>query len=168
MLTSLMLLVGMVLGGVKVGDEPPDYIGKDIHGNEVRLSQYRGRVVVIDFWASWCSPCREELAVLDRIQRQVSPQRLVVLAVNWREGSNRFRQIVEVLGENTKLTLLDDAKGSISAPYNIHAIPFVVVIGMDGRIADIRRGFSKSLTPQFVEELNKLLAVDAAPAGVAQ
>jgi thiol-disulfide isomerase/thioredoxin len=106
------------------GDTPPDLVGRDVHHHLVRLSDYRGKIVLLDFWGSWCGPCRKELSLLDAIQKQVSPEKLTVLAVNYRESPQVFNQIAHKLAEQLSVTLVEDSDGHASGPYGIKSIPF--------------------------------------------
>jgi thiol-disulfide isomerase/thioredoxin len=73
---------------LKVGELPPPKLS-----SHVKLSDYSGKIVIVSFWASWCSPCRKELPVLDAIQKQATRDKLVVFSVNWGEDARRFHEI---------------------------------------------------------------------------
>lgn len=160
--TMIFTFAALLSTTVQIGDTPADLVGRDAAHHEIRLGDYRGKIVVIDFWASWCSPCLKELTVLDSIQKQVSKDHLIVLAVNYGEGTHRFAQVAKLFGDNTHLMLVGDPNGAIGKPYGIKSIPFVVVIGRDGKVFDIRHGYSESEIPKFIEELNGLLQADTA------
>src|SRR5258708_37945252 len=82
---------------MEVGDRVPDDLGRDAAGNRVHLSDYRGKLVIVSFWASWCGPCRKELPVLAAIQKKGTRDKIAIFAVNWRGGAGRFRQIRSAL-----------------------------------------------------------------------
>jgi thiol-disulfide isomerase/thioredoxin len=122
----------------------------------VRLADYRGKVVVISFWASWCAPCMKELPVLIGIQKQATRDNLIVLSVNWRENYGKFISIKNALG-NADLTLISDRNGGIGLAYDVTAIPHMIVIGKDGKIASIHVGYSDAELPGIVDELNEIM-----------
>ncbi|HEX5460753.1 MAG TPA: TlpA disulfide reductase family protein [Steroidobacteraceae bacterium] len=135
---------------LKVGDIPPQRLGWS-----TKLSDCRGKIVVISFWASWCPPCRKEMGMLDRLQRAASRDKLVVLAINWRESGDVFSKIQHAL-RGSALTLISDQNGIIGSEYDVDAIPHMVIVGRDGRIAAIHLGYSESEIPAFIAEINSL------------
>src|SRR5579862_4918763 len=156
------LIMASVLGGLfvtpsaqaavnlKVGDEPPPKLAW-----HAKLSDYRGKIVIVSFWASWCPPCRKELGVLAGIQKQATRDRVVVFAVNFREDARRFREITQAL-KNVDLTLISDDDGYIGRQYGVQGIPHMVIIGRDGRIAAIHIGYGESEIPVLADEINTL------------
>lgn len=149
-----------VAATLKVGDMPPPKLGW-----HVKLSDYRGKIVIVTFWASWCSPCRKELPVLGSIQQQATRDKLVVFAVDWREDEQRFWQIKSAFAQHrVDLTLLSDDSGYIGHQYDVDAIPHMVIIGRDGRITAIHIGYGESEIPNLVKEINSLLAQSVTPA----
>lgn len=142
--------------GPKVGDAPPlDELGKDASGNRIHLSDYRGKIVIISFWASWCGPCRKELPVLAAIQKSGTRDKIAVFAVNWRESWDRFLQIKRAL-KTDDLTLVSDESGRYGAKYGVDGIPHMVIIGRDGRIAAVHVGYGEGEIPELVDEINAL------------
>jgi thiol-disulfide isomerase/thioredoxin len=143
------------------GDVPPDSLGWASTGERVKLADYRGKVVIISFWASWCAPCRKELPALANVQTKVGTGELQVLAVNYGESYQRYRQIVSVLKETLKdapLKLISDEHQYYGHIYGVKGIPHMVLIGRDGRIAAVHEGYGESRIPQLVDEINTLLA----------
>lgn len=162
--TLLLLLIwtlaappGNAAMKLKVGDTPPPQL------RSVKLSDYRGKIVIISFWASWCSPCRAEMNALANIQKAATRDKVVIFAVNWRENSEVFRAIQQAL-RNVDLTLLSDPYGFIGAAYNVDAIPHMVIVGRDGRIAAIHVGYGEDEIPLLAKEINALWAQTPAPA----
>ena len=142
--------------GPKVGDAPPvDDLGKDASGNRIHLSEYRGKIVIISFWASWCGPCRKELPVLASIQKSATRDKIAVFAVNWQESRDRFLQIKRAL-KTDDLTLVSDERGYYGAKYGVNGIPHMVIIGRDGRVAAVHVGYGDGEIPVLVDEINAL------------
>ncbi|NKF23658.1 TlpA disulfide reductase family protein [Solimonas marina] len=140
------------------GDIAPDAVGMTVHGRPVRISDYRGRVIVLTFWASWCAPCRDELVLLERLQRSAGAQRLRVIAVNWHEARGRFPALVAQLGP-AELTLSSDADGRAGDRYGVRMIPRMFIIDRDGRVAYTHTGYDpKASIGTIVDEVNTLLA----------
>lgn len=135
---------------LQVGDEPPPKLT-----SHVKLSDYRGKIVIVSFWASWCAPCRKEIGVLAAIQKQATRDKVVVLSVNWQESFQRFQQIRHSL-KDADLTLISDENGYIGQQYNVKAIPYMVIIGRDGRIAAIHIGYGEGEIPVLANEINAL------------
>ena len=125
-------------GGQEVrAGEAPDFAATTLQGDTLRLASFRGRVVLVDFWASWCPPCRDELAHLARLEKE-NPE-LVVLAVN----VDHERERVEGFGRRNKLprhVLLDPA-GRIAARYAPPGMPWTVLVDRDGRVAWTHAGW---------------------------
>jgi thiol-disulfide isomerase/thioredoxin len=140
-----------------VGSTPVDELGKDIHGEPIKLSDHAGKVVIISFWASWCGPCRKELPVLASVATRVGPQHMKIIAINFKDQAKPFKMVVDIL-KDYPITMLRDANGKAARRYEVRAIPRMIIIGRDGKVAADHTGYGEGSLPQFVEELNRLLA----------
>jgi thiol-disulfide isomerase/thioredoxin len=158
-LCGFLLVVSFTAWGsapnLKVGDAPPDVFGKSSTGEVVHLTDYRGRIVVISFWATWCGPCRKELPVLANLEKKATREKVVVLSVNWRQNSNEFRQIMKIFKDmGTDITLISDERGRAGEAYGVKGIPHMIIVGRDGKIAAIHVGYSEEEIPVLVDEIN--------------
>ena len=164
---SLAAQAGELKPQPKPGDVPPALLGK-LHGGDTQanLENYRGKVVIVTFWASWCGPCRRELPVLAHFQKVIGHDALEVIAVNFKEPRQDF---LGVLRANRKLQLnyVHDGKGIASDEYGVQSLPNMFVIDRDGKVAYVHRGYSEEMLEGFIEEIKGLLPEDVLkrPAG---
>lgn len=125
------LLSALGLGGYSYGERPPGFVGHTVHGQSLSLADLRGKVVVLNFWATWCPPCGAEMALLEDLGRNFGVQHLAVVAVNVRESSPLVRGYVETLG--LTFFVLVDPKGEIQRLYGVIGLPTTFLIARDGR-----------------------------------
>ena len=140
--------------GLRVGRPAPDFRLSDLNGNQVSLAQFRGKVVILDFWATWCGPCRLSMPVMERIQHQYT-DKLALLAINLEEEKEDVRGYVQSHGI-TSIVLLDQ-DGKTGQVYGTESIPMQVLIDRDGVVRDIQVGYSSRLGDRIKEEVDKLL-----------
>ncbi len=103
----------------------------DLQGKTWRLADLRGRVVVLNFWATWCPPCRAEMPSLQQMAEIYGPDKLVVLAVNVKEGPRRITQYLQSSGLN--LTVLLDQQGEIARQWGASVLPTTYLLDAEGR-----------------------------------
>ncbi len=144
LLTAMVLAITLAAGCAKSVSEEgitaPDFQLKSLDGPTITLSSLRGRPVVLNFWATWCGPCRYEMPFLQQLFSDPKWQArgLVILAVNLQESEAMVR---EFMTENAlSFTVLLDATGEASRLYNIASIPTTYVIDKDGIIKNDRIG----------------------------
>ena len=143
---------------VAIGDTPPNYIGRGVDGKKAYLEDYKGKVVIVSFWASWCGPCLREIPVLDKIQRQLGPDHIKIIAVNKQESKKKFNGIKKVF-EQLDVMLTHDLSGTVSGKYGVSSIPHLFIIDQEGKLAYHKKGFGKASLKKIVAELNDLLVV---------
>lgn len=107
----------------------PDFTLPTLDGRTVTLSELRGQVVVLDFWASWCGPCQESMPALQALHERYAGRGVTVLAIN--EEENRSTVEAYVAGRYTFTVLLDE-EGSVGTAYGVWGIPHTVVVDRDG------------------------------------
>ncbi len=120
------------------GSPAPDMRLSTLDGEDVSLSDYRGKVVLLNFWATWCGPCREEMPLFEQAQLQYGTDNLVVLAVNVREGNGTVRSFVERFA--LTYPILMDERGSVAGRYRVRSFPTTYFIGRDGSVEGRRVG----------------------------
>jgi peroxiredoxin len=137
------------------GKVAPDFTLKGTDGKEVKLSALKGSVVVLDFWATWCPPCRASLPHLDTLNKEMTPKGVKVFAVNLEEEVDVVKKFVT----DTKLTtaVLLDSTGATAQSYGASAIPQTVVVGKDGKVKKVFVGFNPNESPKALKD-----AVEAA------
>lgn len=106
--------------------EAPDVIGTNPDGNTIRLTDFRGKVVFLNFWATWCIPCRLEMPAMERLYREFRGRGFVVLAVNVQEGSAAVRAFVRELKLTFPVVL--DPKGAAAMAYAVRGLPATYLI----------------------------------------
>jgi peroxiredoxin len=106
--------------------EAPDVVGTDPDGKTLRLSDFRGKVVFVNFWATWCIPCRLEMPAMERLYREFKSRGFVVLAVNVQEGSGPVRAFVRELKLTFPVVL--DPKGTAAMAYVVRGLPATYLI----------------------------------------
>ncbi len=142
--------------GAEIGSLAPDFQLNDLNGQPVSLSDFRGRPVLVNFWASWCPPCRAEMPFIQDIfaDKKWADEGLVVLAMDIGESLPTVSEFVKNYGL-TFPVLLDITK-DVSLEYHISAIPTTFLIDRDGIIQDIRIGAFSSKT-EIEESLKKII-----------
>jgi thiol-disulfide isomerase/thioredoxin len=111
---------------------------RDLHGQPWDLATLRGKAVLINFWASWCAPCQVEMPSLQALARQHGPDKMVVLAVNFKESAPTARRFVQRTGLD--LPVLLDPDGVIARQWQVKVFPTTVLVAADGRVQAVVRG----------------------------
>ena len=129
---TLVLLVTGCTTVPQVGKRAPDFQLQNLDGETVSLSDLRGKPVFINFWATWCSPCRDEMPYLQEIYEEWSDKGLEVLTINKGESQSQVEQFME--SEHISLPVLLDTNQEVAQRYEIQFIPTTFFIDKDGII----------------------------------
>ena len=132
--------------GVNVGESAPSFTLVDLDGNQVSLSNFRGKAVFVNFWATWCPPCRAEMPEMEAVYQEYKNKDVVVIGVNVLESEDDVRQFVEQGGYSW--TFLLDVSGEVAANYEVVSIPASFFIDREGIIQAVNIG---SMTEQVME-----------------
>jgi thiol-disulfide isomerase/thioredoxin len=137
----------------------PDVAAQDAQGTNVKLRGYIGHVVLVDFWASWCPPCKASFPALDALSKELKPRGVVVLAINVDE---RRRDADDFLADHPHtMTVLFDPKGTLPAAMNVQGMPSSFVIDKAGSIRFTHMGYTGNIADQYRHEITELLSEGA-------
>jgi len=152
---TLLLLVTTLSSHAAERPVATNFTLKSLAGENVRLSEYRGSVVMINFWASWCGPCRQELPVLDRLFQRYQRAGFVILAVNVEEDNQKAKNWVQELG--LSFPVLFDNGQSVTDGYDVKAMPSSVIIDRDGAIAYRHDGYKPGDEAVYQKKVAELI-----------
>ena len=138
-----------------------DFVLDEVHGNKVSLSALRGKVVVVNFWATWCPPCRTEMPSMERLYRELKGSGLALLAVDVKENKKQVADFIRDFGLSFPALL--DTDGRVSRSYGTVGLPNTYLIDRKGRLIGHKPGSRDWGTPNTVEFFRKLLTVADAP-----
>jgi thiol-disulfide isomerase/thioredoxin len=144
----------------KPGDVAPAHVGTTLDGAPVLVSDFPGKVVIVSYWATWCSFCIKELAMLDAVQKSAGDQ-LQVLTVNIEPGYI-FKKVAKKLGK-LQVPLLYDPDRKGRKAYGVEGIPHMIIVGKDGRVHSVNIGYTEDELDDVVTSINR--AIGAIPAG---
>jgi peroxiredoxin len=151
---ALLCLLGLLpfLAGAAppaAGSPAPEFQLKDLQGTPVRLSELRGKTVVLHFWATWCPHCLSEMPLLQEADRELSLHGAQILAINLGEPQRKVERYARE--HDLKLTILLDSRGKAAQAFGVAGLPATLVVDASGRIAgQIDMG---SLTHDSLERL---------------
>jgi peroxiredoxin len=141
-LAALALVCAGAVAGAELqawtGGPPPPFALEDLAGRTHRLADYRGKVVLVNFWATWCEPCRDEMPSLARLQAALADRPFTVLAVNLDEPVSRIRKFIARTPLNFPVLLDRDAV--VAKAWRARILPATYLVGRDGRIRQVHFG----------------------------
>ncbi|HEX7640181.1 MAG TPA: TlpA disulfide reductase family protein, partial [Burkholderiaceae bacterium] len=155
------LAVAVPAGAVSVGDPAPDFqlpATRDARTGAmtVRLSDLRGKLVYLDFWASWCGPCKQSFPWMDRLQARYAGRGLVVLAVDLDTHADDAQAFLDELAPGFRVAF--DAQGATPRQYAIQGMPTSVLIGPDGKVLLVHGGFRAEEAPAVEARIRDALS----------
>jgi peroxiredoxin len=134
----------------------PDFNLRDANGGSASLSGYRGNLVLLNFWATWCGPCREEMPSMERLSRYFGGQGLAVVAVNQKESAALVNKFMRSHGLSFTTPL--DSDGRVSASYRVYGIPITYLIDANGQAIGMKSGSRDWASREIIEAFRKLIA----------
>lgn len=137
------------------GKPAPDFALKSSTGTNLRLSEYRGDVVMINFWATWCGPCRQEMPLLDQLYSRYERVGFNLLGVNIDDDSNRAMDMIRELGVN--FPVLFDARKEVSKLYAVDAMPVTVLVDREGNVRYVHQGYKPGYEEKYLDQVRSLL-----------
>jgi peroxiredoxin len=156
---SALLALGFVTlasahAGWKVGDALPDLTTQNLEGK--LPDSLKGKVVLVDFWASWCVPCAESFPVMEKLHQSYKDQGLVIIAVSTDEKSNDMQKFLKK--HPATFAVVRDAAQKLVGLADASTMPTSFLIGRDGKIRHIHAGYRANETPkQYTAEIEALL-----------
>ncbi len=161
---AMMLAVAGCSVGAADRQEPAALLGKPapdfklalLDGGEVELSALKGKnVVLLDFWATWCGPCRQVMPALDKVSKDYASKGVRYLAVNLREDPAKIRAYLKQAGLKIEVPL--DKDGKVAESYHVRGIPTMVIVDKQGIVREAHVGASANLETELRKNLDKIV-----------
>ena len=160
MKSSLVALAALVVASGWLSAETPkpapDVALRSADGTAVQLADYKGKVLLVDFWASWCVPCKTSFPALDAIYREYQPRGLEVLAVNLDEERRKADAFLSA--HPHRMTVLFDPRGTAPVAFGVKGMPTSFVIDKSGTIRFTHMGYSGDVDVRYRQEITQLLS----------
>jgi len=137
----------------EIGQPAPAFALNDLAGRQVSLNDFKGKVVLLDFWATWCGPCRLSMPLLEKLQQE-HPDDFTLLAVNIGETPDQVTPYAQRQKIQARIPL--DVQGCVASAYQASSIPRQVLIDKEGVVRFIRDGYYPQLGPEIWSEIVKL------------
>jgi peroxiredoxin len=153
------LAKGFDLAVYRAGTRPPLFSGTTLHARQLSLTDLRGKVVVVNFWASWCVECRQEIPAMERLHRELARRGLVIVGINVKEDRGTVERFAAMMGLTFPLVM--DPDGRTQHLYGVVGIPTSVVVGRDGRAVALGIGPRNWESPPARALIEALLAEPA-------
>lgn len=153
-LASSFLLSAYSLAGIDSGPAP-DFTLKSNVGENLRLAEQRGDVVMLNFWASWCAPCREEMPHLNELNSQYKDMGFTLLGVNVDEKERDANRAIDRL--KVEFPVLFDTENNVAELFKVDAMPTTILIDRDGTIRYLHRGYKKGYEVEYAEQVGALV-----------
>lgn len=151
----VLLMFSTVLGAKEVSGPAPDFTLASASGKNIKLSELRGEVVMVNFWASWCGPCREELPLLDELYQQYRDYGFTLLGVNVDENRAAADKLLEQIP--VSFPVLYDPASAVSELYQVDAMPSTILIDRDGNLRHLHRGYKPGYEDKYDAEIKALV-----------
>jgi peroxiredoxin len=149
------LAAGTATASVTIAGAAPDFTLRQADGPNLRLQEQRGRVVMVNFWATWCGPCRQEMPHLNRLHAKYRDAGFVLLGVNIDEDAAKAVGLSSRLGLQFPILLDTDKK--VSRLYNLTTMPSTVLIDRDGRVRHLHLGYKDGVEQTYETQIRELL-----------
>ncbi len=151
----LMAAAGWAHAAATVGATAPDFTLKTLNGPNMRLQEQRGKVLLVNFWATWCGPCRKEMPHLNRISDKYKSAGLVLLGVNIDEDVRNAADVASKL--KVSFPVLLDTDKSVSKLYDLNSMPSTMVIDRSGKVRYLHRGYQDGYEESYDQQIRELL-----------
>lgn len=153
-LFASLLLVG-IANASSIQGKAPNFTLKSNTGKNIKLSELRGQVVLLNFWASWCGPCRQEMPLLEKLQQRYNALGFTVLGVNVEEDPSKARTLLKDI--SVTFPILFDTQNTVSKQYKVSAMPSTVMIDRDGNMRYLHKGYKPGDEAQYKKWVKQLI-----------
>lgn len=133
----------------------PDFTLKSESGENIRLEEQRGKVVMINFWASWCAPCRKEMPLLDDLYDRYKDAGFTLFGVNVEQNPEAAKEFLENVG--VSFPILYDPESNVSRTYQVSAMPTTVMVDRDGKVRYVNRGYKEGDEEKYRKQIRELI-----------
>jgi peroxiredoxin len=149
------LMLALPAWGAAADAPAPAFTLRSVDGKTVSLAQYKGDVVMINFWASWCGPCRQEMPLLDDIYKQYKDMGFVLLGVNVEPDANSANAWLKKTP--VSYPILYDPKSQVSQLYQVQAMPTTVILDRQGNVRYVHSGYLPGDENQYMNSIRTLI-----------
>ncbi len=139
----------------QTGGEAPAFTLPILHGESISLSEYRGKLVLINFWATWCPPCVEEMPSMEKLYKRMKGKPFEILAISTIESESAVKEFVEKNGFSFSILL--DKDGGVAEKYGVFSLPETYILDKDGKVIENIKGPFQWDTEKAIEYFNSLL-----------
>lgn len=156
---SLALPLALLLSGpvqaLSAAQAAPDFTLKSMAGGNFNLAEQRGNIIIINFWASWCGPCRIEMPVLQELHNKYQDLGVAVWGVNVEQENQAGRDYIAEIGVD--FPVFFDASNTVSAAYQVEAMPTTVIVDRHGKVRHVFRGYKKGYEKKYAKAIKQLI-----------
>jgi thiol-disulfide isomerase/thioredoxin len=150
------LLGNAVSGGALTdGAMAPGFQLDSMAGKALNLNELRGEVVLLNFWASWCGPCRKEMPILEQLYKQYQPKGVTLVGVNVEPSSDDARKWLQ--STPVSFPILFDRDSTVSKLYQVQGMPNTVILDRKGRVRYIHRGYKPGEENEYLDQIRALV-----------
>mgnify|MGYP001293685388 CR=1 FL=1 len=156
---AILFAFAMGVSPAHAGEAAPEFTLRDMNGKEVQLASFKGKVVMLNFWATWCGPCKLEMPHLDKMDREFESKGFEVISISTDDAraSSKVKPLIKRGGYG--FTVLLDKDTTVVAQYNpAKTLPYNALIDRDGRIHKVYQGYNPGDEVEMRKDVEELLA----------